>query len=144
MPSGAVPNGTDYAVAFRLDPIPRNVATAEHWARAVFEGPPGVVRLGLQFGWRVLLRLKLGSSTSLDTVAGWPVAESTSTRCVLRASSPLMSATNSATVDDAGVLWLTEVNFNSRLGHVLWALAAPIHQLTLPIFLRMAARSLKA
>lgn len=139
-----MPPGTDYAVAFRLDALPGSLASAEQWARAVFEDPPGVVRLGLQFGWRVPLQLRLGSSKSPDTVAGWPIAESAPTRCLLRADSPLISASNSATVDDAGVLWITEVNYRSRLGRILWSLAAPAHQITLPIFMRMAARSLKA
>lgn len=139
-----MPPGTDYAVAFRLEAPAGRTAPAEQWARGVFQDPPAFVRLGLQFGWRVPLRLRLGSSKSPDTVAGWPITESTPVKCLMRADSPLMVASNSAEVDDVGVLWITVVNYRSRLGRILWSLAAPIHQWTLPIFLRIAARSMKA
>jgi hypothetical protein len=142
VPENAVPLGTDYASAFRLEAKPGNLGTAEQWARGVFEGPPLVVRLAIRFGWIFLLRLRLAPSNSEDHVAGWTIATDTPTTFRMRVDSPLMAASNRAEVDDAGVLWVTEVDFANRLGRVLWAFAAPIHHLTIPMFLRNAARKI--
>jgi hypothetical protein len=139
-----VPAGTDYASAFRVEPSHGNLGTAEEWARGVFEGPPLPVRLVIRLGWVLLLRLGLAPATSNDHVAGWTIATDTPRTFRMTARSPLLSASNRVEVEDSGVLWLTEVDFATRLGRLLWTVAAPIHHATIPLFLRHAARSINS
>jgi hypothetical protein len=101
-----------------------------------------LVRLAIRFGWIFLLRLRLAPMKDADHVAGWTIATDTPTVFRMNVESPLLTASNRAEVNDAGVLWVTEIDFANRLGRMLWAFAAPIHHLTIPIFLRNAARAI--
>jgi hypothetical protein len=141
-PDPVTPADSDFAVGFRLDTDAATDATPEQWARGVFEDPPAFVRTCLGAGWRYALRLKLAAPGTPDHIAGWAISDKSATSCSLHAESPLLAATNRADVDDSGVTWVTTVDYKRLLGRLLWSLAAPLHVLTLPIFLRRAARSL--
>lgn len=131
-----------YEKEFRYDAT-TSAGDAEAWAREVFEGPPLLVRLFLAVGWRWVLRLRLAARHAPESIAGWPIAERTPGSITMRADSPLIAADNRAEMTATGVRWVTIVDYHSRLGRLLWAVAAPIHQATIPLFLRRADKRLR-
>jgi Protein of unknown function (DUF2867) len=144
--AGDVSSGTS-AVAFALaldrsaTDGPGRTRSAEQWARAVFEGAPASLRWCIVFGWRAFLGLRLQPLDGADQVLGWKVEQAPEPdRMVLAADSPVLQAENIVAVDESVVLWVTVVRFHSRIGRLLWGMASPVHQLTIPFLLSRAAR----
>ncbi len=127
----------DYASAFSValaGPSP----PPESRARAVFEGAPTPLRLFVVFGWRAVLRLRLGPPGSADHVLGWQIVQRSPQSITLHAGSPLMQAQKVIRADDASLVAATYVWFRSRLGRVVWSGVAPVHHLTEPLLLNAA------
>jgi hypothetical protein len=134
----------NYASAFALTTDAAATSTPLEWARAVFEGAPAAVRWCLVFGWTRVLRLKLEPRNADGHVLGWSVADSDlvvgSTE--LHAASPFLRARNIVMVDEATVTWVTLVHYSNAAARPLWAMARPIHHLTIRSLLARAARAL--
>lgn len=130
----------DYASAFLL-PGDRS-GKPEKWARATFEGAPVPLRWLLPFGWRLVLGLRLGPLRSSRHVLGWRIEDSDEGSITLESRSWLAVADNIVVVEETGVRWVTVVHYRRRVAAAVWALAAPIHHLTVPWLLGRAARSL--
>jgi hypothetical protein len=133
--------GADYRYACQLTTHGDHVRTAEDWARAVFEGAPSAVRGFVVAGWVVGLRLQLGPRPSPSYVLGWSILSNTPETVVLATESPLLTARLVVQVQPQAVVHATFVGYKRRLARVFWAVAAPIHRLTIPYLLRHARRS---
>jgi hypothetical protein len=133
----------DYVAAFALTTEAAGTKTALQWAREVFEGAPAAVRWCIVFGWRRALRLKLGPRPSDDHVLGWAVADGDLVpgSTGLLAESRLLRAHNIVVVEPSTVTWVTLVHYSHPVARPLWAMARPIHHLTMRYLLARAARS---
>jgi hypothetical protein len=138
VPPSVSTGGCDYSSAFAVAGSDTSLP-ALHWARAVFEDAPGILRPILVAGWRWGLRLSLGLGRP-ETVVGWQIAEASPARVTLTAASPLIVAFNDALIEDDEIVWVTRVSYRNLLGRIAWTLAAPVHHVTLPRFLARAAR----
>ncbi len=146
-PTIAAAESLDYASAFALTfsgsgAKPRS---AEQWTRAVFEGAPALLRSCILFGWRFVLGLRLRPEAA-DHVLGWSVTASAPEpdTVTLAADSRLLSAENIVAADDAVVVWVTVVRYESRLARPLWVVASKVHHLTIRFLLGRAARGSSA
>lgn len=128
----------DYSTVSRLDGGP--AASPQQWGRGCLEGAPGWLRVLLVFGWRHVLRLRLGPPATSGTVLGWFVVADEPDFVTISAGSPLLEAQHHFLRDDTGVTWVTVVRTHTRLGRILWRCIAPGHELTMPLLLRRAAR----
>jgi hypothetical protein len=128
--------GAQYASAFELRTTVER--TPEQWARALFEGAPVLWRWLLTLGWRFGLGLRLAPAGTSGHVQGWPIVASSPEAITLATASRLISARDVFVVADGTVTWVTIVRFEHRLGHLLWAAAAPIHHLSVPVLLPRA------
>lgn len=135
--------GADYSVAFRLAMPGADAQRAHLWAAAVFEGAPAPLRPVLVLGWRAGLGLRLGRPMrSADFVLGWRTVLDRPEAAVLAAAGPLIEAANIVLVDNAGITWVTAVNYQRAAGRRLWSAIAPAHERSLPLLLTRAARLL--
>jgi hypothetical protein len=121
----------DYASAFAV-PAQGTDQTAEQWARTMFEGAPAVVRWVLAFGWKYVLRFRLGPSASSDHVLGWKITARTPDSIVLELRSPLMTAEKILRTEDSRTFTMTLVRYERRFARALWLVAAPVHHRTEP------------
>jgi hypothetical protein len=136
----------NYAAAFALTTEVAGTRTPVQWARAVFEAAPAAPRWCMVFGWKRVLGLRLGPRPSDDHVLGWAIAEGhvVPGSTTLIAESRDLRACNTVTVEGCTVTWVTLVHSSSALARLLWALARPIHHLTIRFLLARAARSTDA
>jgi hypothetical protein len=135
----------NYAAAFALTTDTAETRTSLEWARAVFEGAPAALRWCMVFGWRRALGLKLGPRPSDDHVLGWAVAKGdlVAGSTELLAESRFLRARNIVMVEPSTVTWVTFVHYSHAVARLLWALARPIHHLTVRYLLARAARAAK-
>lgn len=131
----------NYAVAFALTEPAVEHRTPLHWARAVFEGAPAALRRFMVFGWRRVLGLRLGPRPSDGHVLGWAIAggDLLEGSLALTAQSRFLQASNIVAVEETTVTWVTLVHYSGAAARPLWALARPIHRLTIPYLLGRAA-----
>jgi len=136
----------NYAAAFALTTDAAETRTALQWAREVFEGAPVALRWCMTFGWRRALGLKLGPRPSDDHVLGWAVAEGdlVTGSTELHAESRFLRARNIVMVEPTAVTWVTFVHYSHAIARLLWAVARPIHHLTIRSLLARAARATEA
>ncbi|WP_375483069.1 DUF2867 domain-containing protein [uncultured Jatrophihabitans sp.] len=127
-----------YRTAVRLNGGPS--LSPEQWARGTFERAPSIVRYMLLLGWRLAFRLRLGSRTSAGTVLGWYVTESSADLATVSAGSKLLEAQHHFLRDSDGIVWVTLVRAHTRAGRLVWRAIAPMHELSMPLLLRWAAR----
>ncbi len=130
--------GTDYASAFALTPIDPATPTVQ-WARSLVEAAPRPLRALVLAWWRWGLRLQLQPAAPTNLL-GWEITEATQERVTLRAASPLVVAFNDVLRQGGRLVWVTRVTYRQELGHLLWMLAAPVHQALLPRLLLRASR----
>ena len=91
----------------------------------VWEDAPSPARVFLVFGWRCL---GLRGRSAPERVRGWTVAESSPERVVLEIPSRIMTARNTAQLDDTHVYWTTDVTFDRPLARLLRSLAVPFRR----------------
>ena len=132
----------NYAAAFALTTDSAASTTPLEWARSVFEGAPAALRWFMVFGWTHLLRLQLGVRPSDGHVLGWAIADGDLVpgSIALRAESRFLHATNIVAIEGSSVTWVTLVHYSHAAARPLWALARPIHHLTIRYLLARAAR----
>lgn len=134
------PFRSDYADAFELTPTESR--TAEEWARATLEQGPPALRAFVTFGWRFVLRLRLGPKDSENFVAGWPILLRTPNTVVLGvASGALGHARLTFRSDPANVQASSNVSFERRGGRAMWSIGGLLHRRILPYLLGHAASS---
>jgi hypothetical protein len=133
----------NYAAAFALATEAAETKTALQWATEVFEGAPAALRWCIVFGWRRALGLKLGPRPAEDHVLGWAVAEGdlVAGSTALLAESRFLRAHNIVLVEPSTVTWVTLVHYSHGLARPLWAMARPVHHLTIRLLLTRAARA---
>ena len=133
----------NYAAAFAVTSDAADTRTPLQWATAAFEGAPAAVRSCLVFGWMFVLRLKLGPRPSDDHVLGWEVAEGdlVAGSTALLATSRFLRACNIVMVHETTVTWVTLVHYSHPAARPLWAIARPIHHLTIRYLLARASRT---
>jgi len=133
----------NYAAAFALTTDTATTRTALEWAREVFDGAPAAVRSCLVFGWRRALGLQLGPRPSDQHVLGWAVEQGDLVpgSTDLHAESRFLRARNIVMVEPSTVTWVTLVHYSHAVARPLWAMARPIHHLTIRLLLTRAARA---
>ena len=131
----------NYAVAFALTEEGVQHWTPLHWARAVFEDAPAALRWFVVFGWRRVLGLRLAPRSTKGHVLGWAIADGdlVAGSVALTAQSRFLQASNIVTVEATTVTWVTLVHYSGAAARPLWAIARPIHRLTIPYLLARAA-----
>ena len=136
----------NYAAAFALTTEAAATRTPRQWARAVFEGAPSALRWCIVFGWTRVLGLKLGPRPSDDHVLGWAIADGdvVAGSTALVAASRSLRACNIVTVEAATVTWVTLVHYSRPVARPLWAIARPIHHVSIRYLLARAAREAAA
>jgi hypothetical protein len=132
----------DRATVLELTAPGASAYSAEQWARATFEAAPRLVRVLLPLSWRFGLGLRLGPRPAPDHILGWRIVRTHSDAIILESGSRLMTAHNVVVVGDSGVRWAAFVRYERRGVRALWALAVPIHRLTLSYVLAHAATRL--
>jgi hypothetical protein len=135
----------NYAVAFALSEQGVESWTPLHWARAVFDDAPALLRWFVVFGWRHVLGLRLGPRPSDDHVLGWAISggDLVEGSVALTAQSSFLQASNIVTVEQATVTWVTLVHYSGAAARPLWAIARPIHRFTIPYLLARAAGAMR-
>lgn len=133
----------NYRGALALTTDAAETRSALQWARAVFEGAPAVLRWCLVFGWNRMLGLHLGPRPSDDHVLGWASADGDllAGSTTLTARSRFLRASNVVAVEPSTVTWVTLVHYSHPAARPLWAMARPIHRLTMRYLLARAART---
>jgi hypothetical protein len=131
----------DYASAFELPTPDAGRLTPEQWARATWEGAPGLLRRFVLTGWTLVLGLRLGPRPSPTHVLGWLISAADSNSITLQADSRLLAAQNIVVVDGSSVVWVTLVRFDRRIARPMWAIATPIHHMTIRYLLAHAGLS---
>jgi hypothetical protein len=131
---------SDYADEFELTPTEER--TAEQWARATLEQGPDALQAFVMFGWRAILRLRLGPKSSEDHVAGWPILVRSPEIVVLGVESGAvgharLTFRSAPTIVSAS----SNVSFEHRTGRALWSVAGLLHRRILPYLLSHAAAS---
>ncbi|WP_395573098.1 DUF2867 domain-containing protein [Streptomyces sp. BK79] len=134
------PTGAHFASAFELPVAGLPRLTSEQWVRASFEDIPRPLRELIRTGWSGVLGLRLGPRSSPRHVVGWRRTECRPDRVALEARAPSLTVRNVVTVEEARLLWATYVRYERRAGRTLWALAAPVHHLAVPLLLGRAVR----
>jgi hypothetical protein len=134
----------NYAAAFALTTETAATSTPRQWATAVFVGAPAALRWCIVFGWRRVLGLRLGPRPSADHVLGWAIADGDlmAGSTELTAESRLLRASNIVAVEPSAVTWVTLVHYSHAAARLLWALARPVHHLTIRYLLARAARAM--
>lgn len=114
--------------------------TAEHWARAMFEGAPVGLRTFLIRTWP-LFGVRLGPAYTAGYVLGWRIVKNTPDYVVLQLRSAAGVTVRLVVQADGGtVLAGTFVRCEGLLGRVLWFAVAPIHRLVMSRLLGEATR----
>jgi hypothetical protein len=116
--------------------------TGEQWLRRAWEDAPSGLRVFLRFGWRFGLGLRLGPADP-SHVLGWHIDACTGRTVEVSASSRILSATNTLTVEDDSICWQTDIRYRNVVGRLVWPLAALLHQRIVPWSLRRTVRSRK-
>jgi hypothetical protein len=129
----------DYADAFTLSTD--LTATPEQWARAMFGDVPSVTA---QVIWRGLLGLRLSRGRSVDTVAGWRIAERGRDWIRLEAASWYLTGNLVVHATDGQVSLGTFLRYDRALARVIWPPASAVHRRLSPGLLRDAAVKLHA
>ncbi len=132
-----------YAAAFAVTTEAPSARTPMQWANAVFEGAPSALRWCMVFGWTRVLGLRLGPRPSDFHVLGWAIADGAVLpgSTALIAQSRFLRASNIVTVEGSTVTWVTLVHYSSAAARPLWAIARPIHHVTIRFLLTRAART---
>lgn len=128
-----------YASAFEATIPDRVSLSAEQWARATFEQAPAATRWFVVFGWKYVLRFRLGPGSSPAHVSGWTIATRTADAVVLEVHSPLLTAHKVVRTQSSRVTMTTFVRYERRMGRILWSAVAPVHHRTEPYLLGRSA-----
>ena len=128
----------DFGYACELDLPTPTAQTAEQWARAVFEGPPRLLRWFMVSGWVVGLGLRLGSRRSREYVLGWTIVSNAPEVIVLGVRSFMLTARLVVRVTESDVIHTTFVRYERRPARIIWPVAAMIHRRVIPFLLRNA------
>jgi hypothetical protein len=132
----------DWGYADAFECVPRGPRTAEQWARATLEQGPSALRWFVGFGWRYVLRLRLGSTQSESHVAGWPIVLRTPETVVLEVESGALGhARLTFNASPADVRASSNVAFERRGARAIWSVAGLLHRRILPYLLTHAASS---
>ncbi len=133
------PDGYDYASAFQVNLPAGDDRSAEQWARSTFDHAPPVIRWSVVFGWKYVMRFRLGSRSSPDHVSGWTIASGAADAVLLEVHSPLATAHKVVRLQGSQVVMTTFVLYRCRMGRMVWTAVMPIHHRTEPYLLGHAA-----
>jgi hypothetical protein len=132
----------DYLDLFTATTNEASVKTAEDWARAVLEGAPYYIRLGV-FGvaWPLLLGLRLGPGRSPDYIAGWKIADRGDSWLRIEAASWMMTASLVFKVDEAQLSWASFARYDRRVAALVWPAGSIVHRKVGFALMRRALRA---
>lgn len=133
--------GADYLDAFELLGLPADSKPPEVVARLALEQASWATRTAIRAAHRFALALRLQAAGAPGHLLGWRVTESSDDRVVLRADSPLLSATLLLRRRAAGSMQLlTALTYaRPRVARPLWRVVGPAHRWIAPRLLERAA-----
>jgi hypothetical protein len=130
----------DFACAYQVAVAPDDNRSSEQWARALWEGAPGVLRWFMLVAWRLVLGLRLGPLHSPDHILGWRIIDRDPDETVCQLRSGFLNAHNTFRKVDGTLVWSTFVDYERPLAWVIWPPASLFHRAIIQILLRRAAR----
>lgn len=142
VPAAAVTLGAlsrvDYADRFTL--TTDVAAEPERWARAMFGDVPS---RGERFIWRGLLGLRLASTPSPETVAGWRIGGRGEDWIRLEAASWFVGGNLVVQASGGRVSLVTLLRYDRLPGRLLWRPLSAVHRRVAPGVLRDAEAQLR-
>lgn len=130
-----------YWKAWELPSVDAYALTSEQWVRRTWEDASRLLRWFLPIGWAGILRLRLGPRPSPDHILGWLISACDPGSITVQARSRLLTAHNIVVVNESGIVWVTLVRFDKRIGRLVWGVIEPTHKLLLTYALKRAGRS---
>jgi hypothetical protein len=118
----------DYLDLFTATTNGASERPVEDWARAVLEGGPGYLRLGVFVAQRFLLGLRLGPRRSPDYILGWKIADRGDSWVRIEAASWMMTASLVFKVDETRLSMATFVRYDRRLASLVWPPGSILHR----------------
>jgi hypothetical protein len=137
--SEAARTEVDFACAFAVPVAAGDNRSSEEWARAVWEGSPAPIRWFMLFGWRAVLRLRLGPRHSPDHILGWRIVERTESETVCHLESGFLKADNVFRKVDSTVVWSAFITYERPIAKAVWPPAALVHRVLARFALGRAA-----
>jgi hypothetical protein len=131
----------DYLDVFTATTNEASERPAEDWARAVLEGGPYYIRLGVFVAQRLLLGLRLGPRRSPDYIIGWKIAARDHSWMRVEAASWMMTASLVFKVDEGGLCMATFVRYDRRMAALVWPPGSILHR---KLGLALMRRALRA
>jgi hypothetical protein len=128
----------DYADAFEVRLRSDDARSAVDVFRAGLEQAPRVMRGVVLIVHRVVLRLRLGPSSSADHVLGWQILASEPDVICLAAAGPLLRGVLVARVVPTRAVLTTFVFYQHPAARIVWATVCPLHRRVAPYLLRRA------
>jgi hypothetical protein len=132
----------DYLDLFTTTTNEASAKTAEGWARAVLEGAPYYIRLGVfDVAWPLLLGLRLGPRRSPDYIVGWKIAARGEGWVRIEAASWMMTGSLVFRVDEARLSWASFVRYDRRVAALVWPPGSMVHRKVGLALMRRALRT---
>jgi hypothetical protein len=131
----------DYLDLFTATTNEASVKTAEDWARAVLEGGPYYLRLGVFVAQRLLLGLRLGPRRSPDYIHGWKIAARGDSWVRIEALSWMMTASLVFKVDEVRLSMAAFFRYDRRMAALVWPPIAIAHRKVGRALMRRALRA---
>jgi hypothetical protein len=130
----------DFACGYAIDVAADDHRSSEQWARAAWEGASAPMRWFIVFGWRFVLRLRLGPRHSPDYILGWRIVDRDRAETACQLESPFMNAFNTFRLDQGRLVWSTFVFYERPVARMIWPPLSIVHRLLVRMSLRRAQR----
>ena len=118
----------DYLDLFTAKTNEASERPAEDWARAVLEGGPAHLRLGVFIAQRLLLGLRLWPHRSPDYIAGWKITVRDHSWVRIKTASWMMETSLVFKVDEGELSMAAFVRYDRRVAALVWPLGSIVHR----------------
>jgi hypothetical protein len=98
------------------------------------------MRWFIVFGWRYVLRLRLGPQHSPDYILGWRIVGRQREETVCQLASPFLNACNTFHLDGGQLVWSTLVFYERPMARMIWPPLSVVHRFLVRVSLRKAHR----
>jgi len=118
----------DYLDLFTATTNEASGKPAEDWARAVLEGGPGYLRLGVFVAQRLVLGLRLGPRRSPDYIHGWKIAKRDHSWIRIEGASWMVTTCLVFKVDEARLSMATFICYDRWMAALVWPPVSIVHR----------------
>jgi len=113
---------------------------AEDLARAVLEGGPSYLRLGVFVAQRLVLGMRLGPRRSPDYIHGWKITDRHHGWVRIEGASWMVTMSLVFKVDGAGLSMATFIRYDRRMAALVWPPVSLAHRQVALALIRRALR----